>query len=107
MTKPTTDEPAADPNAALSEIADKMRASGAIPAIEPTSEPTDPMLTGMAYIKSIDPDAQRMWKVAGPKGVGGEIMAVLVNDSEVVLVHQRASGKFTTFRKADLKADAQ
>lgn len=58
--------------------------------------------TGLDVLRSIDPDALRVWSVKGPKHAGGgELMGVLLRTTnEVVLVEQRASGRFTFYRKA-------
>ncbi len=100
MTNPTTDEPTTDPKAALSEIADKMRASGAIPAIEPTSEPTDPMRAGLDHLRKEDPDLMKAWSAKPPKEIGGELILVYLDSGEKRIIHQRASGKFTVFAPA-------
>lgn len=61
--------------------------------------PIDPMTTGMASLADAEP--LRLWKTKAPKGVGGEIMAVLLQSSnDIVMIHQRPSGKFVVFRKA-------
>ena len=90
----------------LAAIAETLKASGAIDASQPPA-PVDPMTTGLAHLRSIDPDALRIWSVKGPKEVGGTISAVLFNGTDIVMLHQRASGRFTTFTIADLKADAE
>ena len=59
-------------------------------------------MSGLAILRSIDPDALRVWAGKGPKHAGGgELMGVLLRTTnEVVLVEQRASGRFTFYRKA-------
>ncbi len=77
-------------------------------AMPPTTPPpcftplTDPMDAGITHIRSIDPDALRIWTVKGPKEIGGTVSAVLMNTSEVVILHQFASGRFGVFKKVDL-----
>jgi hypothetical protein len=69
----------------------------------PTLAPLDAMDTFRAQ----DRDPMRLWRVKTPKGVGGEVMAVLLHDPEtratsVVLVHEHASGKFTVYDRVYL-----
>lgn len=69
---------------------------------ETSIEAGAPLASGLDILRSIDPDALRVWSVKGPKHAGGgELMGVLLRTSnEVVLIEQRASGRFTFYRKA-------
>lgn len=93
--KPDAPELAKDVKANLAEITAKLTQSGAIDTTQPAA-PTDPMETGITHLRTIDPDAHRAWSVKGPKGAGGSISLVYVDDKPVIL-HQKASGKFTVF----------
>lgn len=56
--------------------------------------------TAMDTLRADGREPLRIWKVKGPKGVGGEIAAVLCqDDNTIVLVHTLDSGKFSVFAK--------
>jgi hypothetical protein len=66
----------------------------------PTIDPTE---TGITHLRTIDPGAIRLWSVKGPKGMAeSTISGVMVEIDDVptvVILHQFAAGKFTTFSK--------
>jgi len=71
------------------------------PEDAPTVEPAaGTPLTASESLSAQGREPLRIWKVKGPKGVGGEISAHLLQDTnEIVLVHTLASGRFSVFAK--------
>lgn len=59
----------------------------------------DPMLNGQRAIRNYDADALRIWKTTAPKDVGGVLSAYLIDATDIVLLHQLPSGRFSMFRK--------
>jgi hypothetical protein len=91
---------------ALAQIKETIEApTGAGPILSVAA--SDPTTRGMDHIRTVDPDALVIWSVNGPKKVGGTVSAVLIHSSEVVMLHQLASGKYVTFRKAALEVEEE
>lgn len=83
-------------------------AEAALAAAEPEAPPAQPNaepaagtpLTAMESLSAAGREPLRIWKTGGPKGVGGEIAAVLCQDDNTIcLVHTLASGRFSVFAK--------
>lgn len=81
---------------------------GDVGADDPTVQPlavasADPLQRGMEALRAKELEPLRIWSVKGAKGVGGLVCAVFLQaTSEIVLMHQLPSGKFTVFTKAEV-----
>lgn len=54
----------------------------------------------LTHLRETDREPLTIWKVKGPKLVGGEISAILCQDAnEIVLAHTLPSGKWSLFAK--------
>ena len=75
------------------------KAEAALAAAEPAfSEPK--IETAMDALHHAGREPLRIWRVKGPKGVFGEIAAVLCQDTNsIVMTHTLPSGKWSLFEK--------
>ncbi len=72
-------------------------------AVLVTTSTADPLQRGLDALRARELEPLRIWSVKGPKGVGGLVCAVFLQaTSEIVLMHQLPSGKFTVFTKAEV-----
>lgn len=59
-----------------------------------------PPTSALDFLTAAGREPIRIWKVKGPKGVGGEVSAILCQDNnEIVLAHTLPSGKFGLFSR--------
>lgn len=86
---------------AFEEIQREMKDQPVDPSPAPAPEPpAGTPLTALETLRVEGREPLRIWKAKGPKGVGGEISAVLCqDDNTIVMVHTLASGKFAIFTK--------
>lgn len=71
----------------------------------PPPTPTEPLQRGLAALRQHNLDPLRLWTVKAPKDTGGLIMGVFLQaTSEVIVMHQLASGRFVLFAKTAIEA---
>lgn len=67
---------------------------------EDTKIAPPPPTSALDFLTTAGREPIRIWKVKGPKGVGGEVAAILCQDNnEIVLAHTLPSGKFGLFSR--------
>ena len=79
------------------------------PPADPNAPPKEPKpdlpTTGIDHIRSVHPDAMKIWAIKGPKEQGGEFSGVLHSHEghhRMVLLHQMPSGAYAVYERTDV-----